>query len=60
MRSFLTTAQSSAAVPVARLHSGTLAWSLGIISGLLLIGKLQTGKKARYRWTALAGIALML
>jgi hypothetical protein len=55
-----TTAAQSAKVPVARLHSGTFAWSLGIVCGLLFVGKFQKGKKARHGWIALASIVLML
>jgi hypothetical protein len=55
-----TTAPQSATVPAARLRPGTLAWSLGIVVGLLLPGNFQTMGKARRRGRVLAGLAFML
>ena len=53
-----TTALQSAAVPVARLHPGTFAWSAGIIFGLLLAGNLRN--KTKRRRFVLAGLPLLL
>ncbi len=55
-----TTAPSSATVPVARLHPGTFAWSVAIVLGLLVAGNFQTTRKAKSRWRALAGMAVVL
>ncbi|HEY2391294.1 MAG TPA: FG-GAP-like repeat-containing protein [Candidatus Angelobacter sp.] len=55
-----TTASQSAKVPVARLRAGTFAWTLGIVFGLLFVGKMQSGEKAKFYWIALGSLVLML
>jgi FG-GAP-like repeat len=55
-----TTAPASAAVPFARFQIRTFAWSIGIVFGLLVAGNFQTTRKAKSRWRALAGMAVVL
>jgi hypothetical protein len=55
-----TTAPTSAAVPFARFQVRTFAWSIGIVLGLLVAGNFQTTIKAKSRWRALAGTAIVL
>jgi hypothetical protein len=45
---------------VARLRAGTFAWTLGIVFGLLFVGKMQSGEKAKFYWIALGSLVLML
>jgi hypothetical protein len=55
-----TTAPSSAAVPVARLHPWTVAWPVAIVLGLVVTVNLQTTRKTRMHWRALAAVAVAL